>query len=103
MGPLVQSPADDFIHELMSIADELGIVDEVFQEETVGDQVDTLDVKADPMEFLSKQQLTTLVQKFLAIQEPERSRIGAELKKQLPPQVAQRLDAIVRMVIGEAR
>ena len=98
--PLIESPADDFVSELMSIADELGILDSAFGPETVEDQADVLDPKADPMEFLSRQQLTILVQKFLAIPEPQRSQIATELKAQFPPQVAQRLDAIVRMVQG---
>jgi len=93
-------PADDFIAELLSIADDLGFLDEAFGPLSVADRSDLLDENADPMEFLSKEQLTTLVQKFLAIPEPERSRIGDALREQLPPQVASRLEAIVRFVQG---
>jgi len=93
-------PADDFIAELLSIADDLGFLDEAFGPLSVADQSDLLDENSDPMEFLSKEQLTALVQKFLAIPEPERSEIGNALREQLPPQVAERLEAIVRFVGG---
>jgi hypothetical protein len=59
-----------------------------------------LDVNSDPMEFLNEQQLTSLVEKYMVIPEPQRTQIGDELRKQLPPQVASRLEAIVRFVQG---
>tara|TARA_Y100000296_G_C5032200_1_gene185440 strand:+ start:237 stop:644 length:408 start_codon:yes stop_codon:yes gene_type:complete len=100
LSPLVQSPAEDFIAELMSIASELGILDEAFGPETVQDQADLQDMQSDPMEFLNEEQLTVLVQKFMAIEEPQRSEIAQQLKEALPPQVAQRLAAIIRFVEG---
>jgi hypothetical protein len=100
---MVESPIDDFLAELLSIADDVGVLDQAFQEPTVEDQVDLQDTQADPLQFLSREQLTILIQKFLAIPEPERGQLGAQLKEQLPPQVAQRLDAIVRMVQGGAQ
>ncbi len=103
LSPMVESPIDDFLAELLSIADDVGILDQAFQEPTVEDQVDLQDTQADPLQFLSREQLTILIQKFLAIPEPERGQLGAQLKEQLPPQVAQRLDAIVRMVQGGAQ
>lgn len=104
LAPMVQDPnagpADDFIAELLSIADDLGFLDEAFGPLSVADQADLLDANADPMEFLNREQLTVLVQKFMVIPEPTRSQIGQKLREQLPPQVAERLEAIVRMVQG---
>ena len=102
IGPLAESsgPAGAFISELMGIADDLGMLDEAFGPETVQDQTDLQDVNADPMEFLNKDQLTRLVNLFLAIPEPQRSQIGNKLRDELPPQVASRLDAIIRFVQG---
>ena len=84
----------------MGIADDLGFLDEAFDPMTVSDQADIQDPNLDPMQFLSKEQLTTLVNLFMSIPEPERSRIGNQLRTELPPQVASRLDAIVRFVQG---
>jgi hypothetical protein len=100
LGPLVQDPTEDFLAELMSIADEVGILDDAFGPESIEDQADLQDVNSDPLEFLSEQQLQILVSKFLAIPEPQRSQIADELRSQLPPQVASRLEAIVRFVQG---
>jgi hypothetical protein len=100
LGQLAEGPIDDFLMELLSIADELGILDQAFQEPSVADQADELDANADPFEMLNQQQLTILVQKYMAIPEPQRTQIGVELANQLPPQVADRLAAIVRFVGG---
>jgi hypothetical protein len=104
LSPMVQDPnagpADEFLAELLSIADELGFLDEAFGPPSIADRADELDANADPFEFLSKEQLTRLVQLFLAIPEPKRSEIGNALREQLPPQVAERLEAIVRFVGG---
>jgi hypothetical protein len=102
MGPLTEGggPAGAFVNELLGIASDLGMLDEAFGPPSVADQADELDINADPMEFLSKDQLTNLVNLFMAIPEPERTRIGDMLRKELPPQVAQRLEAIVRFVQG---
>ena len=95
IGPLAESsgPAGAFITELMGIADDLGMLDEAFGPPTVQDQTDL-------QEFLNKDQLTRLVKLFLAIPEPQRSQIGDQLRNELPPQVASRLDAIIRFVQG---
>jgi hypothetical protein len=102
IAPLVQESgaAGAFISELMGIADDLGFLDEAFGPETVQDQADLQDVNADPMEFLNKDQLTRLVNLFMSIPEPQRSQIGNQLRNELPPQVASRLDAIVRFIQG---
>ena len=89
-----------FVNELLGIASDLGFLDEAFGPPSVADRADELDPNADPFEFLSKEQLTRLVQLFLAIPEPKRSEIGNALREQLPPQVAERLEAIVRFVGG---
>jgi len=78
-------PADAFLGELVSIAAELGILDESFGPPSVADQADVLDVNSDPMEFLNQQQLTSLVEKYMVIPEPQRTQIGDELRKQHPP------------------
>jgi hypothetical protein len=102
INPLTQESgaAGAFVNELLGIADDLGFLDEAFGPPSVADQADLQDVNADPMELLSRDQLTRLVDLFLAIPEPERSRIGNMLREQLPPQVAERLEAIVRLVQG---
>ena len=102
IAPLTEGggAAGAFVNELMGIADDLGFLDEAFDPMTVSDQADIQDPNIDPMQFLSKEQLTTLVNLFMSIPEPERSRIGNQLRTELPPQVASRLDAIVRFVQG---
>ena len=102
ISPLTQESgaAGAFVNELLGIADELGMLEEAFGPPTEADRADELDPNADPFEFLSKEQLTRLVQLFLAIPEPERSEIGNMLRTELPPQVASRLEAIVRFVQG---
>jgi hypothetical protein len=102
IAPLAEGsgPAGAFISELVGIADDLGFLDEAFGPETVQDQADLQDADADPMEFLNKDQLTRLVNLFMAIPEPQRSQIGNQLRNELPPQVASRLDAIVRFIQG---
>jgi hypothetical protein len=102
VGPLTQEggAAGAFVNELLGIADDLGFLDEAFGPPSVADRADELDADADPFEFLSREQLTSLVQLYLAIPEPERSEIGDMLHNELPPQIADRLAAIVRMVEG---
>jgi len=93
-------PASNFLMELISIGDELGILDDSFGQPSVQDQADLQDADADPFELLSRDQLTRLVTLFLQIPEPERSKIANTLRQELPPQVAQRLEGIVRFVQG---
>jgi hypothetical protein len=100
LNPMVQDPVDQFVVELMSIADDLGVLDDAFGEESVEDQADLQDADADPFELLSREQLTRLVTLFLQIPEPQRSQIANTLRQELPPQVAQRLEGIVRFVQG---
>jgi hypothetical protein len=102
ISPLTQEggASGAFVNELLGIASDLGFLDEAFGPPSVADQADLQDVNADPMELLSRDQLTRLVDLFLAIPEPERSQIGNMLREQLPPQVAERLEAIVRLVQG---
>ena len=100
LNPMVQDPVDRFVVELMSIADDLGVLDDAFGEESVEDQVDLQDVAADPLEFLDEAQLSSLVNLYMQIPEPQRSELGNKLREELPPQVASRLEAIVRFVQG---
>ena len=100
LNPMVQDPVDQFVVELMSIADDLGVLDDAFGEESIEDQADLQDADADPFELLSREQLTRLVTLFLQIPEPQRSQIANTLRQELPPQVAQRLEGIVRFVQG---
>jgi hypothetical protein len=97
----VQDPVGDFITTFIKIMESKGIdLDEAMGNLSVGDQSDLLDEGADPLEFFSREELTILVEKYLAIPEPERSQIGQQLASQLPPQVGDRLASIVRMVSG---
>jgi len=86
----------------MGIADDLGLIDEAFGPETVEDEADALEVDSNPLEMLSKEQLVRLVDLFFAIPEEERAPIEAQLREELPPQIASRLDAIIRFVRGQA-
>jgi len=79
----------------MGIADDLGILDDSFGQQSVEDQLDVAE-NPDPMQFLSEEQLVSLVDKFVRIPEPQRSQIEQKLKAELPPQVSQRLDAVLR-------
>ena len=100
LGPMIEGPIEDFLVELMAIADEVGVLDDSFGEESVEDQADLQDANFDPMELLSRGQLESLVQKYLAIPEPERAQLSEELAEALPPQVVARLAAIIRMFEG---
>jgi len=99
LSPLASDPAEQFLVAMMGVADDLGLTDEIqMGEETIEDQADLQDVGADPMQFLSEQQLIELVTKFEAIPEEQRGQMEKMLREELPPQVAQRLDAVVRFV-----
>jgi hypothetical protein len=98
LTPLAQDPVDDFMIALMGVADDLGIADTISQPDSIEDQVDLQDPNADPMEVLNEQQLIELVTKFDMIPEPQRSEIEQTLRAELPPQVASRLDAVIRFV-----
>lgn len=96
LAPFNEGPVQDFLIELMAVTDDVGALDASFQQPTVEDQMDEQDPNADPMEVLNESQLMSLVNKFLAIPEAERAQIEQLLRKVLPPQVIQRLEAVVR-------
>ena len=96
LAPYNEGPVQDFLIELMAVTDDVGALDASFQQPTVEDQMDEQDPNADPMEVLNESQLMSLVNKFLAIPEPERVQIEQILREALPPQVVQRLEAVVR-------
>lgn len=95
LRPLVQDEADDFLVTVAQIADDHGILDDAFGPESVEDQADLLE-NPDPTQFLSKEELMLLAEKFLAIPEEKRTVIEQELRNQLPPEVVQRLEAVLR-------
>ena len=96
LTPLAQDPAEQFLAEFMSIASEAGILDEAFQEPSIEDQADLQDQGANPLEFLSEEQITRLVSLFLAIPEPQRTQMEQQIREAVPPEVANRLDAAIR-------
>jgi len=98
LSPLAQDPVDDFMVSLMGVADDLGLVDSITQEESMEDLTDLQDPSADPMQFLSEPQMIELVTKFEQIPEPQRSQLEQQLRSELPPQVSSRLDAVIRFV-----
>jgi len=103
LSPLVQSPMDDFLNELVSIADDTGVLEEAMSgTASVEDEADALDIGADPLEFLSEQQLTTLVQKFMAIPPEEQGPLVEQLRQTLPPEMVKRMEAIIRFVQGRS-
>lgn len=89
-------PVEAFLTEMMSVAQETGVLDEAFQEPSIEDQADLQDINANPLEFLNEEQITRLVQLFLAIPEQQRVEIDAELRKVLPPAAMQQWDAAIR-------
>lgn len=99
MGPMVTNPAEDFLVTMMQIADNHGILDQAFGPGSVEDQMDVAQAP-DPMQFLDREELMTLVTKFMAIPEPQRTEIANTLRQELPPQVSQRLDAVLRFSQG---
>ena len=102
ISPLAgNDPAAQFVMSVMDMADRKGVLDDAFKPASVEDRADLLDEKADPLQFLNRDELVELVDKYLAIPEPQRSQIGETLKRELPPQVGQRLDAVVRFVQQE--
>jgi hypothetical protein len=103
LAPMISNEMEDFVVELMAVADDLGVLDDAFGEESIEDQADLQDAAADPMQFLNEQQLIQLVTKFQAIPEPDRSRMEQVLRTELPPQISQRLDAVLRFVQQRTR
>ena len=69
---------------------------------SVEDEADALDIGSDPLEFLSEQQLTTLVQKFMAIPPEEQGPLVEQLRQTLPPEMVKRMEAIIRFVQGRS-
>lgn len=102
MAPLAgEDPASIFFAELMAIADDHDLLDSAMEEPSIEDQADLSDPEsADPLQFLSREELTQLVNLYMAIPEPQRSEIGNMFREQLPPHVAQRLEAVVRFIQG---
>jgi len=98
LSPMVTNEMEAFIVELLGVADDVGVIDDAFGQPSIEDQADILDTSADPMQFLNEQQLTSLVQKFLAIPEPDRSNLEQTLRAELPPQISSRIDAVLRFV-----
>jgi len=98
LSPMISNEMEDFMVEFLAVADDLGVLDGAFGEESVEDQADLQDATADPMQFLSEQQLISLVTKFNAIPEPQRTELESILRAELPPQIVSRLDAVFRFV-----
>jgi hypothetical protein len=102
VAPLAgEDPASIFFAELMAIADDHGLLDSAMEEQSPEDQADLADpASADPLQFLSREELAKLVQLYLAIPEPQRGEIGDMFREQLPPHVSQRLEAVIRLIGG---
>jgi len=102
IAPLAgEDPASIFFAELMAIADDHGVLDSAMEGQSTEDQADLADpASADPLQFLSREELTKLVQLYLAIPEPQRGEIGNMFREQLPPHVSRRLEAVIRLISG---
>ena len=96
LTPLAQDPAEKFLAALMSIASELGILDEAFQDATVEDDVDIQGEGVADNELLDEQQITELATLFMAIPEPQRSELGQQIKEAVPPNVFRRMEAALK-------
>lgn len=100
LKPFNTGPVEDFLITMMSVADNKGVLDSSFGPQTVEDAADLVDEQSDPMQFLSREELMLLVNKFMMIPEPNRTKLANELRTKLPPNVASRLEAIVRFAQG---
>jgi hypothetical protein len=103
MEPLVQGdPLTDFINSLIRVFESKGLdLNEVMSgEPSVEESADLQDPNVDPLELLSMEELTMLTKKFMAIPEPQKSELVSQLREALPPHIAQRMEAVLRMVEG---
>ena len=91
-------PVEAFLVEVMSIADEAGILDEVSGGGGVEGELDAVGGVDDMMEFVNEAQLTKLVQMFEQIPPEQRSQLEAAMRESFPPAIVQRLDAFVRLL-----
>ena len=96
LTPLVQNPAEAFLAALMSVASEVGVLDEAFQDSTVEDDIGLQSGDAIDNELLDQQQITELISLFMAIPEPQRSELEQQIRAAVPPNVLRRLEAAVK-------
>jgi hypothetical protein len=102
-GQLAQGdPLGEFASTLLQVAERNGIdLDTAFGDPTVADEADQLEGQ-DPLAALGKDDLMLLVQKFLAIPDEQRMQVEKTLREELPPNIAKRLDAVLRFVTQQA-
>ena len=96
LSPLVQDPVEAFLVALLGVADEIGVLDEAFQDSTLEDELDEQAPTEGSGEFLSEQQITEIISLFMAIPEPKRSQIEQQMREVLPSHVMKRWDAAIR-------
>jgi hypothetical protein len=95
----VEDALGDFITMFVRLMETKGIDMDEAMNLSPEDEADILE-DGDPTEFLSIEEMTMLVEKFVLIPEPQRSEIGQQMAAVLPPKAGNRLAAIIRKVEG---
>jgi hypothetical protein len=98
LSSLASSPLEDFMATLTQLTESKGIdLDTVMSGEgSVEDEAD-LAGEANPLELFSREEITMLVDKFLAISPEEQSSIMQALDETLPPKAMNMIKAAIRL------
>jgi hypothetical protein len=100
MRPGVQDATGDFITTLVELMENKGIDMDTAMAGSVEDDMDIAAGDADPLEFLSQEELVMLVEKFNALDPQAQAQLEEAFIKELPPKFVQRLRAVQRFVGG---
>ncbi len=94
-------PTEEFLISLIELAESKGMdMDEIMgQPPSVEDQLDEQDPTADPAEFLSREEMEAMMQKFEAMPPEAQQGIMQQLQAEAP-EMFQRIQAIMRMLRG---
>ena len=98
LGPLATGPVEKFMTELMAVVDESGNLDAAFKPNSVEDDVLAAGPDTDPLATMNIQQITKLVDSFMAIPEDQRKKLYNDIARQLPPSTMRTIDAAIRLV-----
>ena len=96
----VQDPTGDFITTLVEMMEAKGIDMDQAMQGSVEDDLDLAAGDADPLEFLTQEELVSLVEKFNALDPAAQAQLEEAFIQELPPKFVQRLRAVQRFVGG---
>jgi len=96
----VEDPTGDFITSLVELMERKGIDMDEAMTGSVEDELDLAEGDADPLEFLTQEELIMLVEKFNALDPTAQAQLEQEFIQKLPPAFVQRLRAVQRFVGG---